>query len=90
MHLEEGSSTVQKMGQNNNQWDRFEDELQQVWAKFGMRHDKQFGVGLMKSDAEEKKRLWWIYEVKTPEILDDSINKGKPKVNPHRVLVKED
>ena len=27
MHLEEGSSTVQKMGQNNNHWDWFEDEL---------------------------------------------------------------
>ena len=55
-----------------------------------MRHDKQFGVGMMKSDAEEKKWLRWIYEVKTPEIFDDSINKGKPKVNPHWVLIKED
>ncbi len=52
-----------------------------------MRQEKEYGHD--KPDTAEKKRMRRIYEVKTPEILDDSFSKGKPKVNPHKVLIRE-
>jgi len=89
MKLEEGSSTVQKLGQVNSNWEWYENELEAVWDQFGMRKEKEHGIGIKRIDTAERKRLKWIYEVKTPEILDDSITEGKPKVNPHKLLLKE-